>query len=1044
MQWPAYHAGHRSSYRVRVAITTDLLARIRTLDDLHELVAALGFAPVSDELGAAARERLGLAGEGAGITRAAIVARRGPFVVYGAILARAGRSQVAQAAERLARATPGERNLLFALDAGGATLAAAAVAPSLTGFRARQLRIPLERPSAVTAEILGGLAPRVNDSALSLSLRVADALADEGLTARFFREFTRLHTRAAQSLEGMPRATAAERRDLALVILTRVLFLYFVQAKGWLAGRSDFLPSLLDAALGRGHSFHHSVFEPLCFGALSTPIGARSRAVRELGAVPFLNGGLFERHGLERRFPAASLPNDTWRELFDDLFERFHFTVRERDDDAIDPEMLGRVFEGLMAEGRRRTSGTYFTPRALLSRVVAITLRAALDGRPREAVRTLRILDPAVGSGAFLLEALAQLDAVRSALYSYVAGLPRRRACVRDFLFGLCLAPMAVHLAELRLWLALVADDEAPWDAALPLPNLDQNLRQGDSLLSPFDQATSTRAPGNSTRLAAVAERRVEYFAATGRRKAELARSIRADERAIAEASADAEITSLTARLRDAASTTGRDLFGSRARRDPLATKRVGEWRRRRRELVALRQRIADDDALPFFAFDVHFGALGSEGFDLVVGNPPWVRGERLPVSQRVALALRFRAFQPARDRAGFAHLPDLSVAFVERAMQLVRPEGIVGFVLPAKLLRAGYAAPLRAMLRVGATIIHIEDRSHAASSGFAATVFPMICVLRRRAPDPEARATVVVAGASGREIGGAAPQRDLALDNASLRAPWLALPGEMLCALREVLRAGVPLASCFRPRLGVKTGANEVFVRELSRAEELPGTHRVPAVLGRDVAPFTIQPSAVVLAALDAGGNPCRSVPREITEYLRPYAAALAARADARRAPPWALFRTDLLRARWIVLWRDIANRLEAAVLERQGRGDPIALNTCYGVVVPDEFTACWLSAWLNSTPIRAVASALAERASGGAFRFSAITVGRLPVPTHTNDAPVRTLADIGRAARHGEEWDEDAIDSHVRAALRLAGDAGGVLEQLDSALRRDPRRDC
>ena len=1038
MRWPGYQPGHHSSYHARVAITADLLSRIRTLDDLHELVVALGYPPVSDELSEAARERLGLSGPGLGVLRAAIVARRGPFVIYGAVLDRASRGEVAQAAERLARATPGERNMLFVLGRG--TLAAAAVAPSVTGFRARQLRIPLDRPSAVTAEILGGLAPRDTDTALTLALRVADALEDEGLTARFFREFTRLHARAALALTDMPRATTTERRDLALVILTRVLFLYFVQAKGWLASRGDFLPSLLDAALRRGRPFHRSVFEPLCFGALSTPPGARRGAARALGDVPFLNGGLFERHGLERRFPTASLPDETWRELFDDLFERFHFTVREHDDDAIDPAMLGRVFEGLMQEGRRRSSGTYYTPRSLLRRTVSVALRTALEGRPHEAVREVRVLDPAVGSGAFLLEALAQIEAVRAAWFPDEFAPQRRRAIVRDCLFGVDQDPMAVRLAELRLWLALVADDDATWDSVAPLPNLDQNLRQGDSLLSPLDFAGRAPVAGNATRLRAVAECRVEYFAATGRRKAQLARGIRDEERAIAGASTDAAIASLTARLADAASLSGRDLFGKRTGRDSGTVKRVADWRRRRRELLSVRQRLASEDGLPFFAFDVHFGDILSRGgFDLVVGNPPWVRGERLPATTRMVLAQRYRAFQPSTaGSSGFAHLPDLCVAFVERALQLVRPDGAVGFVLPAKLLRAGYAAPLRGLLRETTTVVHLEDRSHAPSSGFAATVFPMICVVRRRTPEFDAPATVIVTGASGLDIGGVATQRDLALHTDTPRAPWLALPSEILRGLRTVLDSGPRLATCFRPKLGVKTGANDVFVRDNDLADELPRACRVPAILGRDLAPFRIRPSAVLLAALDPSGDPLGSVDREIADYLRPHTARLARRADARRAPSWALFRTDLLTARWVVLWRDIACRLEAAVLERRAASDPVPLNTCYGVAVPDEFTADWLTAWLNSAPIRAAASALAERASGGAFRFSAATVGQLPLPPRTGDPDVRALADIGRAARHGEEPIDDAQGAHVLAALRLDDHAAAVLSQLDATLRR------
>src|SRR5437868_7288412 len=141
MRWPGYCPAIVLSYRGRVPVTADLLARIRCLDDLHELVAELGYTPGCDELGSAARERMGLGADGLGIRRAAVVGRRGPFVVYGALFDDPLRGRVSLAAERLARATAGERNVLLALGAPGTTLAVATVTPSLTGLRARQLRI---------------------------------------------------------------------------------------------------------------------------------------------------------------------------------------------------------------------------------------------------------------------------------------------------------------------------------------------------------------------------------------------------------------------------------------------------------------------------------------------------------------------------------------------------------------------------------------------------------------------------------------------------------------------------------------------------------------------------------------------------------------------------------------------------------------------------------------------------------------------------------------------------------------------------------------
>lgn len=1027
-------------------VTTALLSRLRSLDDLADLIRALGFAPVFEELPPASRAPLGLGPPENGVTAAAIVGRHGGLRLYGVTLREPSRAHVADVCERLARAAPGQQQLLLVLGTPPDVLAVAAAVPAASGLRARQLRLSLARPSAVAAEILSGLAPRPAETALALSARAADVLAEEGLTSRFFSEFSRMHERAAQALEGVPRATSNERRDLALVMLTRVLFLYFVQARGWLAGRSDFLPSLLDTALRSGRLFHRAVFEPLCFGALATPPGARRGIARALGGVPFLNGGLFEHHALERRFPAALLRNDCWRELVDALFGRFHFTVRERDDDdAVDPEMLGRVFEGLMARDRRRRSGTYFTPRHLLRDTVALALDTALPERDADALRRVRILDPAAGSGAFLLEALMQLEARRAALLPSEDRAARRRAIVRDCLFGVDADPMAVRLAELRLWLALVEHDDATWDRVVPLPNLDRNLRQGDSLYSPLDargRPAATRPAAPAVR--AVAEQRTAYFAATGPAKTALARRLAASERALAIAETEAELHSVTARLAEAAAATGRDLFGARARRSPALIRRVSAWRGRRRELVALRRRIASEPVLPFFSYDVHYRDVIAEGgFDIVLGNPPWVRGERLSASERERLSARYECCRP-HAVGGFPHFPDLSVPFVERALELARPGGTVAMVLPAKLLRAGYAGALRRKLRRDARIVHLDDRSAAGGDGFGATVFPMLAVLTRGAPPTDGSVHVRLAASDGSTaLAGGTSQRELSLDPDDATSPWLALPDSAARAVRAVLGSAPSLGSTFRVRLGVKTGANEVFVRDAARAGELPAECRVPALLGRDIRPFRTAPTAVVLAAVDAVGAPLRQPPAAVLTYLRPHHAALARRADGRDAPPWALFRTELLCGRWLVVWRDLAARLEAAVVDRHAPGAAIPLNTCYGVAVPDAFTAHWLCALLNSTVLRDLAAAIAERAAGRCFRFDARTVGALPLPPRSSDPAVHALAGVGCAASSGGAWSPDDLDRLARSALGIGPSTARSLRALGAALRRDPERD-
>jgi hypothetical protein len=238
-----------------------------------------------------------------------------------------------------------------------------------------------------------------------------------------------------------------------------------------------------------------------------------------------------------------------------------------------------------------------------------------------------------------------------------------------------------------------------------------------------------------------------------------------------------------------------------------------------------------------------------------------------------------------------------------------------------------------------------------------------------------------------------------------------------------------------------VKTGANDVFVRPLERADELPASLRTPAILGRDVRPFALSPSAVLLAAVDQRGAPLVDPPPDVVAYLRPHAGQLARRADARggRCPPWALFRTDLLRAAWVVLWRDIAPRLEAALLHRAAACDAIPLNTCYGVAVPDQATGEFLVSFLNSDPIRSLAAATAERASGGAYRFSASTIGALPLPSDLDSRSCGMLEAIGREAARGDPHDADDLDAHAALALALDADTAARLAFIGDALCGD-----
>src|SRR5256884_6170412 len=180
-----------------------------------------------------------------------------------------------------------------------------------------------------------------------------------------------------------------------------------------------------------------------------------------------------------RRHGTAAWSNADWRGAFDSLFERFPFPVRESESaDLVAPDMLGRVFEGVMDPADRRASGSYYTPASLVREFVRAALEAALvsrcglspgaaerwvhrgepPARPPDVTR-LRLCDPAVGSGAFLLGALEELTALRRAIGDGPARVVRRQVLAHS-LFGVDVKLTAVRLAGLRLWLAPVGGDD--------------------------------------------------------------------------------------------------------------------------------------------------------------------------------------------------------------------------------------------------------------------------------------------------------------------------------------------------------------------------------------------------------------------------------------------------------------------------------------------------------------------------------------------------------------------------------------------------------
>jgi hypothetical protein len=977
----------------------DLLKEIRSLEDLPALTAALGHEPLWDPVPG-------------GRERTVVVGRAGEFPWYAVSGPRAE-----QGARALARRMAGRGRLcgVLGLDPAARRLTLTA---SLDG--AARLTLDLDRPSAPALASLRRLSGPCPSGVAGYAAQVADALGGEALGQRFFREFRATLEGMAAGLPGPLPQT--DRHALALLQLTRVLFLYFVQAKGWLAGNVRFLADAVDHCLARKRRVHRDLLRPLFFGTLNRPIAERGRAAHAFGQIPFLNGGLFEPHPLERKL-RGDITNASWRDAFDRLFERFHFTVAEGERGGIAPDMLGRVFEGVMAPDERHASGTYYTPAALVEELLRTGLSALIadrlgcsqteadrrladrDDAVRRAVRGLKILDPAVGSGAFLLGALDRLSSLFTTNGSTAAA--RRRILQRN-LFGVDRNGAAVRLTELRLWLAVIADDhtERP-DAVSPLPNLDCLIRQGDSL---FDHASSgLHAHTDRARASELAALRRAVVTATGPEKHRILRRLSKAEVGIAERALVATEGSLRGAIAECLrAARGADLFGARRGLDADGAERLASLRRELRQAQSLRRALAREGEVPWFDYRIQFAdVFTAGGFDLVVGNPPWLRAEELPVDLRRRLAGRYQWWRSGGGT--YANRPDLAVAFLERSLELTAPGGVIAMLVPAKIAAAGYGAATRHGLAAGTTLVAVADLTGSPHASFEATVYPLALVARKQVAPPRHRVRISLTA------GPTVPQSSLGGGG-----PWLLGRQPLRDALAALRNDHPRLDSAVSCHLGLKTGANRIFLDPPEVENELLRW----ALRGRDLAPFRPRHRTRLLWTHGADGSPLPRLPPRAAAYLADHLPILRSRTDYVKGPPWTLFRVRAAGAAHRVVWADLASGLRAASLA--GLPDTIPLNSCYVALTGSDAEADRLAAWLNSSWLRAAARTGAVPAAGGCTRYTAATVGALPLPASAlADGDLSALNCLAREGGQVQSELDDIVAGHLglsgahRAAL-------------------------
>jgi methylase of polypeptide subunit release factors len=826
------------------------------------------------------------------------------------------------------------------------------------------------------AETLRAMCAAGDGGDLLVHARWVEVLGREALSARFYRGLERSVSMIADSSRA---GSEPNRRELALLNSSRLLFLCFLEAKGWLDSDSSFLAHSFERCAASGGRFHERVLRPLFFGTLNTPPKRRAAAARKLGNIPFLNGGLFALTPLEHRARNVRFSDDAFGALIYDLFSQYRFTAAEESsawrEAAVDPEMLGRSFESLMHLSERRDTGAFYTPFSLVERVASSALQEA-GLRDRPSIEALTILDPACGSGAFLVHALERVAASLAELGDHRETGRIRRDVLTRSIFGVDINPTAVWLCQLRLWLSVVIETETrDPSAVVPLPNLDRNIRVGDALSgAAFDGA---RAIGG----AHVRRLRERYARATGTRKQSLARELDRADRKRALAVLDAELLGVAELRRDLISARrGRDLFGDRYRPSRDEKSAAEQWKARASELRGLRRRLINGAALPF-SFPVYFADVAARGgFMVIVGNPPWVRLHRIPREQRTLFRREFEVARAAAWNAGtglsgagsgFAAQVDVASLFIERSVRLAAPGGSIALLVPSKLWQSLAGGGVRRLLEAETVVCRLEDHSNAPAL-FDAAVYPSL-VLARRTPTealPRDRVNVAVTHRGHDLVAWTTSRKALPFDDTP-GAPWILLPPEARRVFDLLRSSGQTLAESAigRPYLGVKCGYNDAFIVELLEADG-----ELAHVLTSDGKPLTLERSMVrpllrgerlrrwrasagrdaIIWTHDANGALAR-LPPLASKWFARWKRELSARSDARhRERWWSLFRTESARCdRPRVVWADVGKEPRASVL---GAGDPrVPLNTCYVVRCRDEIDAHAFAALLNSPLARA-----------------------------------------------------------------------------------------
>ena len=601
-------------------------------------------------------------------------------------------------------------------------------------------------------------------------------------------------------------------RDYIKKMFGRIVFLYFLQRKGWMDGNKNYMHDLFINS-DKKDNFLDGVLEPLFFDLLNTKPELRPESSKNLPGsedIPYLNGGLFEKDDVDPE--RCVFPASYFEKLFGFL-NSYNFTIDENDtEDAeigIDPEMLGRIFENLLEDNKDK--GAFYTPKEIVDYMCRESLIAYLNNgyekkaHPliRKFIETIdpeiltseqrmkllrklvdvKICDPAIGSGAFPMGLVNMLSRIFIALKPDSDRTRIKRHIMEKSIYGVDIEKGAVDIARLRFWLAMVVDEKEPQ----PLPNLHFKVMQGNSLLESYNGITLA----DMTKVKA----QVSLFD-----------------------SDDSERESLVSDLRLYYGTSDHD------RRAQLFNNIIKNVRRQLfAKGLTLPTGMDPSENSEFFLWHTWFtDVFENGGFDIVIGNPPYIQLQGNGGSlAKLYEGCKFESF----TRTG-----DIYCLFYEQGWRMLKSGGHLCYITSNKWMRAGYGKDLRQFLAKKTNPKLLLDFGGIQVFD-SATVDTNILLFSK---DDNRHETQAVSGSKQhkdilKNLSDFVRQNAVATDFATSDS-WVILSPIEQSIKRKIEAVGTPLKdwdiNIYR---GVLTGYNEAFIISTEKRDEILSKCQTP-----------------------------------------------------------------------------------------------------------------------------------------------------------------------------------------------------------------------